>query len=1004
MATVSDITYGNFDPVLYTPDYSFLRYSLDKKTSQYEQGLQSVSSAYNALKKDVTDPTNGQRRDEYLKSANAQLQKLASSDLSLQENVNAANSVFQPMATDKAFLYDSYHTENNRNQLAKMKSWAESDDPETRKKFNQDIYDWVASDLDSLKTANGDVSKYKVQGRGAVAYTNAQDVINKTIKDNGFEWKTEADGGAYVIGQKDGAAFRQSYKEFANAVLDADPNYQRQLSILGDHGKDKIIKQFKQDNPYAATMTDQAILAQHADTEFSKYRDQTKKNLESYSTEFQKQKGEFLAWANTNSAALNDPNNPENGRLKAEFNQKAQALEAGKAQIGTLNSNFEKEYGDNTTMGSKKAEWVSNFASNPVGSIANMYKMSDVNKFANIRSAQGSHTLKENQAYFAALTAKNNALNIAGTLANNERKTDIAQEGQDLKEETQAFKEGKTGIDAYGNAVGSTGTASKSGKVPEIQYAGISATQITTTEALTSLSNKISNSYGTALANLINPNGALTVLETMGVQPQEVGILRGYFKKSFDGTSVAKPTTEESAALSKAYNIMYQFAKQNGKLDALKELDKDANKPVTSLNWEHILDIAISNINFTDPKQVNAAVAWKDHKEALAEGQDLSKQLVTAKNIIVNSLKDNKDFAGMFIKGEDGNNDIVGKETILKNLKKYTNLTETEKEDIATKYANGTLDYEYTMPAAQINYMNTKPGHIIIKTGGKKLSFVQGTDLFPVDPLLYKKLNNRINSEIPIPLGANMSNEKVQGSSTFLIQGNMKDNLLGLLNSPTQDNANIFVSSDGSDKLEQVDPEDQNKIRSVLTSKAGSPDLGVKAILKSSIDGKLAFAITLKEGNKQEVKNTDIYGKTYYFPININNRSPEALQLINNLYSEDQFTKYKNTGKPYDVNTFEGMGVSATIMPSYAGANDGTVYIKQKKYDPMTRTYSNDFITSSVTYDLNKTTFNEIKSNLYSKVVMPYVMQRMQYTQQQQQNTTNTGASTAATLERIKNL
>jgi hypothetical protein len=46
------------------------------------------------------------------------------------------------------------------------------------------------------------------------------------------------------------------------------------------------------------------------------------------------------------------------------------------------------------------------------------------------------------------------------------------------------------------------------------------------------------------------------------------------------------------------------------------------------------------------------------------------------------------------------------------------------------------------------------------------------------------------------------------------------------------------------------------------------------------------------------------------------------------------------------------MGVSASIQPTYAGANDGTVYIKQKKYDPLTRTYSNDFVTSSVTYDL----------------------------------------------------
>ena len=48
--------------------------------------------------------------------------------------------------------------------------------------------------------------------------------------------------------------------------------------------------------------------------------------------------------------------------------------------------------------------------------------------------------------------------------------------------------------------------------------------------------------------------------------------------------------------------------------------------------------------------------------------------------------------------------------------------------------------------------------------------------------------------------------------------------------------------------------------------------------------------------------------------------------------------------------------------------------------------------------------YKEIKSNLYSKVVMPYVMQRMQYSQQQQQNSKGVGATTAATIERVKNL
>ena len=58
----TDIQYGGLDPVLYTPDFTFLRYVLDKKTALYEQGLKSVSSAYNNLKKETTDPENAKKR------------------------------------------------------------------------------------------------------------------------------------------------------------------------------------------------------------------------------------------------------------------------------------------------------------------------------------------------------------------------------------------------------------------------------------------------------------------------------------------------------------------------------------------------------------------------------------------------------------------------------------------------------------------------------------------------------------------------------------------------------------------------------------------------------------------------------------------------------------------------------------------------------------------------------------------------------------------------------
>jgi hypothetical protein len=159
----TDIEYGGLDPVLYTPDYSFLKYVLDKKTANYEKGLQSASSSFNSLKKELSDPALVIKRDQYLKDIQGQLQTIASSDFSLQQNVNYANSIFEPIATDKAILYDSYHTARIKNELAKEDAWMKSEDLNVRKKYNAEIAEWVARDLDSLKKGNGDIKNYNVK-------------------------------------------------------------------------------------------------------------------------------------------------------------------------------------------------------------------------------------------------------------------------------------------------------------------------------------------------------------------------------------------------------------------------------------------------------------------------------------------------------------------------------------------------------------------------------------------------------------------------------------------------------------------------------------------------------------------------------------------------------------------------------------------------------------------------------------------------------------------------
>ena len=195
----TDLVYNTIDPVLYTPDYAFLKYALDKKQARYDQGLDAVSSAYNNLKKNLTDPVLKERRDQFLKDAQGQLQKIASSDLSLGENINAANNVFDPLATNPAFIYDAYQTDRVNKGIQEMDDWAKSADMEVRKQYNPEIKAWLNRDLDSIRNGNGDIKNYHVQNRETFAAVDAQDILAKAAKDYGYTFKMDVPGHPYIV-------------------------------------------------------------------------------------------------------------------------------------------------------------------------------------------------------------------------------------------------------------------------------------------------------------------------------------------------------------------------------------------------------------------------------------------------------------------------------------------------------------------------------------------------------------------------------------------------------------------------------------------------------------------------------------------------------------------------------------------------------------------------------------------------------------------------------------
>jgi len=85
----------------FSPDLNFYQYALQTKQMQYQQNYSKVSNVYGSLlKSPIINQMTSQRRDDFFKQVNDQIQTISQHDLSNPQNVNTAMGIFQPLIDD----------------------------------------------------------------------------------------------------------------------------------------------------------------------------------------------------------------------------------------------------------------------------------------------------------------------------------------------------------------------------------------------------------------------------------------------------------------------------------------------------------------------------------------------------------------------------------------------------------------------------------------------------------------------------------------------------------------------------------------------------------------------------------------------------------------------------------------------------------------------------------------------------------------------------------------
>lgn len=225
MATyIPNLTDTGLDTPLYQPNFPFIASMLQRKSSMYEQGLSQVRSAFSAIENaPLNTQGNPELRDQYMRQAKDKLKNLSSVDLSMPQNVEAANAVFEPFWQDEELLKDYKKSKEINTQLQKAYSLMESSDPKQREQFWQTGLDAVNLSLRELKmTKRGDGSIDKVQVARYTPYYDVQGYLDKKATEQGIKIETQTTPGGYIKtvinGDKTGAAYEEwAARQLANA-------------------------------------------------------------------------------------------------------------------------------------------------------------------------------------------------------------------------------------------------------------------------------------------------------------------------------------------------------------------------------------------------------------------------------------------------------------------------------------------------------------------------------------------------------------------------------------------------------------------------------------------------------------------------------------------------------------------------------------------------------------------------------------------------------------------
>lgn len=208
----------------FQPDYNFLSNIMQTRQSRYDSAHKQLSSVYGTLlNSPMLRDENIHKRDEFFKSVDGDIKRIAGLDLSLKQNQEAAMQVFKPFYEDKDMVKDMAWTKNYYSQLQRGEQFKYCTDPD---KCGGQYWEGGIKALQYKADEFRKASKDEALNFSNASFTplvNVMEKAMKSAKDVGFKVSFDHVQGGYIVTDKNGERMVAPLKSFFLSQFGGDP-------------------------------------------------------------------------------------------------------------------------------------------------------------------------------------------------------------------------------------------------------------------------------------------------------------------------------------------------------------------------------------------------------------------------------------------------------------------------------------------------------------------------------------------------------------------------------------------------------------------------------------------------------------------------------------------------------------------------------------------------------------------------------------------------------------